>query len=132
MIASRDIGELVPAMRPLVERMVADCAAVGIDLLVICTYRDDEAQAALYAQGRTVRGRIVTNARAGESAHNHRRAVDVVPLSCGKCVWDTRTPENNLMWHTIGTIGERLGLTWAGRWNGALREYGHFELKEGV
>lgn len=37
---------------------------------ITCTYRSNDEQTALYAQGRTVKGAKVTNAQAGESAHN--------------------------------------------------------------
>jgi peptidoglycan L-alanyl-D-glutamate endopeptidase CwlK len=35
-----------------------------------CTYRSNEEQTQLYALGRTVKGKIVTNAKAGQSKHN--------------------------------------------------------------
>lgn len=41
---------------------------------ITCAYRSGKEQDALYAQGRTKRGRIVTNARAGQSAHNCKPA----------------------------------------------------------
>ena len=107
----------------------------GIELLVTCTYRDDSEQAALYAQGRTVPGRIVTNARPGQSLHNlmhagmpASRALDVVPMVGGKPVWRTKGADLAL-WMRVGEIGESCGLEWAGRWRGALREFPHFQFK---
>lgn len=35
-----------------------------------CTFRSNEEQTQLYALGRTVKGKIVTNAKAGQSKHN--------------------------------------------------------------
>jgi len=35
-----------------------------------CTHRSNEEQTQLYALGRTVKGKIVTNAKAGQSKHN--------------------------------------------------------------
>lgn len=45
-------------------------------------------QAALYAQGRTTPGAIVTNAPPGRSAHEHGLAVDVCILVGGHEEWD--------------------------------------------
>ena len=72
MINSRKIEDLLPVVRERVEKMIADCEAEGIELLVTSTYRDNFSQAALYAQGRTAPGRIVTNPRAGQSFQNYR------------------------------------------------------------
>jgi peptidoglycan L-alanyl-D-glutamate endopeptidase CwlK len=44
------------------------------------TYRSIEEQNALYAQGRTIKGNIVTNAKGGESYHNYGLAFDIAIL----------------------------------------------------
>ena len=130
MINSRDIEYLATPARVRVKEFLSKADAEGIDLLVTSTYRDDEAQAALYAQGRTTKGRIVTNARPGESWHNWRCAVDVVPMRYGKPVWSTSGPDAKL-WNRIGAIGESCGLEWAGRWT-TFREYAHFQYTGGL
>lgn len=122
MINSRSIEDLIPSMQILCKAHIAACAAVGIDLLVTSTYRDAESQSALYAQGRTKPGKIVTNARAGESYHNFQVAYDVVPIRNGKPVWDINDPS----WAIIGTLGEKCGLDWAGRWI-KFKEFAHFQ-----
>lgn len=116
-------------MQPLVKRFLANAKAAGIDLLVTCTYRSNEEQAALYAIGRTKPGRIVTRAKPGQSMHNHTLngnpaalAVDVVPMRDGKPVWSASDP----VWKQAGEIGEKVGLEWAGRWT-TFREYPHFQ-----
>lgn len=45
--------------------------------------RSMSTQDALYAQGRTAPGPIVTNARAGESPHNYGMAADIYPMVGG-------------------------------------------------
>lgn len=127
MINSRRLEDLLPQVRQRVEKMIADCEAVGIDLLVTSTYRDNFSQEALYAQGRTAPGRIVTNARAGQSFHNYRCAVDVVPLLHGKPVWDAK----NSLWQDVGRIGKTAGLEWAGDWK-RFKEYPHFQYTGGL
>ena len=128
MINSRSVTELHPKVATMAMAMVQACDEQGIDLLITSTYRDHESQNELYAQGRTKKGAIVTNARGGQSYHNHRVAFDVVPLRHGKCVWDSKDP----VWLKVGEIGESLGLEWAGRWSGKLRESAHFQYTGGL
>ena len=100
----------------------------GLSCLVTCTRRTAGEQAALYAQGRTAPGRIVTWAKPGESLHEQGRALDVVPMRGGKCVWGT-TGADLALWLQIGAIGEAAGLEWGGRWSPAKRDYPHFQYK---
>lgn len=127
MINSRSLDDLLPAVKERVERFIASAKAVGIDLLVTSTYRDNESQNALYAQGRTTAGRIVTNAKAGQSFHNYRCAVDVVPIVNGKPRWDAKDE----VWQTIGKLGKAEGLEWAGDWK-RFKEYPHFQYTGGL
>lgn len=130
METSRNLMELFPAVRTRAEKFVEACRAEGIDLLVICTYRDDEAQDALYAQGRTTKGARVTNARAGQSFHQFRVAMDVVPLRNGKPVWNT-SGADGLLWKRVGAIGKSFGFEWAGDWK-TFKEYPHFQYTNGL
>jgi peptidoglycan L-alanyl-D-glutamate endopeptidase CwlK len=127
MINSRDLNELLPEVKRRVENFIEACKTNGIDLLVTSTYRDNESQAALYAQGRTAAGKIVTNARAGDSFHNHRCAVDVVPLVSGKPDWDGSHP----VWAEVGRLGQENGLEWAGNWV-HFKELAHFQYTGGL
>jgi peptidoglycan LD-endopeptidase CwlK len=63
MINSRDLDDLHPLVAAKARDFLARCHAEGIDILVTSTYRDAEAQAKLYAQGRTSPGKIVTRAK---------------------------------------------------------------------
>lgn len=83
MITSRKIEDLLPAVQVKVRAFKELCEADGIDLLITATYRDHESQNALYAQGRTVKGPIVTNARGGESKHNWRCRLTWLKSSSG-------------------------------------------------
>ena len=127
MINSRSLDDLLPAVKARVERFIAAAKAEGIDLLVTSTYRDNESQNALYAQGRTAPGKIVTNAKAGESFHNFRCAVDVVPIVAGKPRWDVKDE----VWQKIGKLGKAQGLEWAGDWK-RFKEYPHFQYTGGL
>jgi len=126
MINSRSLDELIPPAKQRVLSFIEAAKSKGIDLLVTSTYRDKESQAALFAQGRTLPGKVVTNARPGESYHNWRCAVDVVPLVNGKAIWN-----DNALWLKIGIIGESCGLEWAGRWT-TFKEFPHFQYTGGL
>ena len=115
----------------MAEKFLKLAKDAGIDLIVTSTYRDLESQAALFAQGRTKPGQIVTNARPGQSWHNWRCAFDVVPIRNGKPVWSTTGPDGAL-WRKVGELGESVGLEWAGRWTGKLREFAHFQYTGGL
>ena len=107
---------------------------IGIRVILICTYRSDEVQAALYAQGRTTPGAIVTRAKPGKSKHNcvdakgapAAEAFDVVPLRYGKPIWGTAG--NDLeVWQRVGQHGIDVGLKWYGTPGSEFREFPHFQ-----
>ena len=127
MINSRDLNELLPQVKTKVEHFIQLCKDNNIDLLVTSTYRDLESQAALYSQGRTSPGKIVTNAGPGDSYHNWRCAIDVVPLVNGKADWDGSHP----VWAEIGRLGKEAGLEWAGEWV-HFKELAHFQYSGGL
>lgn len=146
---SRKIEDLHPDLQPIAREFLRRCNVAGLDVLITCTYRSNEEQNQLYAQGRTKPGRIVTRAKAGQSAHNNTiqgrpasRAFDVVPLRNGKLIWGTsgngldNDPADDLtddleLWQRIGQIGMELGLNWYGRPGAKFREMPHFELNKG-
>ena len=126
MINSRDLKDLLPAVAAKVSAFVGACKAQGIDIIITSTYRDLESQSALYAQGRTTPGHIVTNAPPGESFHNYKCAADFAPIVNGKIVWsDTATFDK------CGAIAESVGLEWAGRWVG-FKELAHVQYTGGL
>lgn len=127
MINSRSLDDLIFPAKERVEHFLSLCKDEGIDLLVTSTYRDNESQTALYEQGRTTAGKVVTNAKAGDSWHNWRCAVDVVPMVNGKPNWDGSHP----VWSKIGELGEQAGLEWAGRWR-SFKELAHFQYTGGL
>src|SRR5699024_6503628 len=69
-------------------------------------------QNALYAQGRTKPGKIVTNARAGQSLHNYGVAFDmfITNKNGTSASWDTAKLNQ------AGRMAEQLDFEWGGRW----------------
>ncbi len=126
MISSRDPKELHPAVASKASVFLSRCKAAGIDVIITSTFRDRQAQDALYAQGRTTPGAICTNAKAGESFHNYRCAFDFVPIVNGKAQWS-----DDALFQKCGEIGESVGLEWAGRWV-KFKEKAHLQYTAGL
>ena len=116
----------MPPVQERVRKFIELCHENDIDILITSTYRDNESQNALHAQGRTQPGKKVTNAKAGESWHNYRCAVDVVPIINGKPCWDVKNP----VWQEVGSLGKEAGLEWAGDWK-RFKEFPHFQYTGG-
>jgi peptidoglycan L-alanyl-D-glutamate endopeptidase CwlK len=129
-MASRSLADLKLGVRAKVEKWVAACKERGVDVLVYCTLRTPEEQEALYAQGRTKPGRIVTKAPAWRSWHNTGRAVDAVPLVHGKPDWSYSAKEPH--WQVFAEEARAAGLEWAGDWTGDFVEYVHVQDDEGL
>lgn len=126
MINSRKIEDLHPKVAEMCRAFIKKCDEQGIDILITSTYRDAESQNALYAQGRTKPGAIVTNAKAGQSFHNWRVAFDFVPLLYGKPAWN-----DTALFTKCGELAESVGLEWAGRWT-KFRELPHCQYTAGL
>jgi peptidoglycan L-alanyl-D-glutamate endopeptidase CwlK len=123
---SRSLADLEPKVAQLCQKFIDKCKQQDIDILITCTKRTDAEQAALYAQGRTIPGKIITNARPGQSFHAYGVAFDFCPIVNGKCQW------NDIKLFTrCGEIAESAGLEWSGRWTGKFKETAHCQLTEG-
>lgn len=132
MTDSRELDDLHPEVFFRAKAFLEAARSAGIDLLVTSTFRSADLQDKLFAQGRTAPGNIVTQKRGGESFHNWRCALDVVPMKRGKVQWGSRSPAEKALWEQIGTIGESCGLAWSGRWKGKFRELAHFQYTGGL
>lgn len=127
-MASKNLEDLTKSVKQKAVVHTQLCSAKGVELLIYCTLRKNDEQAKLYAQGRTEPGKIITNARPGESAHNpdelgQSHAYDCCPMIAGKPIWYTKHP----YWAIIGSCGEEAGLVWSGRWTGKMKEMAHFQ-----
>jgi len=90
------------------------------------TLRTFAEQDALYAQGRTKPGAIVTKAKGGQSYHNYGLAVDIVLLvdkdgngTFETASWDTKSDfdgDKKSDWQEVVAIFKRYGWEWGGDW----------------
>jgi len=110
--------------RQFMEQAVPLMEQLGATVKIISGNRTYAEQDALYAQGRTKPGRIVTNARSGQSNHNFGTAWDVGIFKDGKYLDDSP------LYKSLGKIGQSLGLEWGGAWK--FSDEPHFEVKTGL
>lgn len=114
--ACRDINELSTLAQTACKLFMAACKAKGINIFITETYRSQDRQNYLYAQGRTREGNVVTWTRS--SRHTSRRAWDI---ACnGNTLYDTA------MLKKAGAVAKELGITWGGIWD--KPDMPHFEI----
>lgn len=106
------LKKIHPELAKRVRMVIENLAKAGVQVEVVQGLRTFAEQDALFAQGRTKPGKVVTNARGGQSNHNYGLAVDVVPMNNGKPNWEAP----NSIWIAIGGEAEKLGLEWGGSW----------------
>lgn len=88
------------------------------------TLRTFAEQDALYAQGRTVKGLKVTNAKGGQSAHNYGFAIDIVLIIKHKDGTNTASWQTDIDfdgdgvadWMEVVKIFKMYGWEWGGDW----------------
>ena len=103
----------------------------GVKVEVISGLRSWSAQAALYAQGRTKPGKIVTKARPGSSWHNYGLAIDLGLFKNGIYLDESKPAEADKLYSEIGRIAEVNGIEWAGHWK-SFQETPHFQITFGL
>lgn len=118
--ACRDISQLTLNAQKACNMFIAECEAQGLKVLITETYRSQERQNYLYAQGRTRKGNIVTWTK--NSRHTSRRAWDI----CQNIKGQEYT--NTIFFKQCGEIAKSLGIIWGGDWN--TPDMPHFEIPE--
>ena len=116
------IGTLLPDVRPIARVLVQKAALAGITIKIISGLRSYAEQDALYAQGRTKPGSIVTNSKGGYSTHNFGIAFDVGVFEGNRYLSDSTK------YKAVGALGTDLGLEWGGNWK-TIVDQPHFQLR---
>lgn len=105
----------------------------GVRLRFTHTLRTIDEQNKLYAQGRTLPGSIVTNAKGGSSYHNYGLAIDIVILydkdsngTFETASWDTKDP----YFIKVKDYFKKQGWFWGGDFK-SFKDYPHFEITFG-
>jgi hypothetical protein len=117
-----------PALRTAIHTMAEMLEQAGIEIRVTQGFRTWAEQDALYAQGRTAPGEIVTNCKGGNSYHNFGLAVDCVPSQFGldqpyNPDWNASHPD----WKRMEAVGASLGLDVGANWR-SFPDAPHFQL----
>ncbi len=116
----RDLAELLPAAQTACRLLFQECYKAGIkNIFITETYRSQERQKYLYAQGRTRPGQIVTWTL--NSNHKSRLAWDIA-VGPPQTLYDVTTLNK------VGAIAKKLGIEWGGTWTNAI-DRPHFEVK---
>jgi peptidoglycan LD-endopeptidase CwlK len=120
--SERNIATLLQQVQPLARALIESAAAIGIGIKIISGTRTYEEQNALYEQGRSKAGRIVTNARGGYSNHNFGIAFDIGVFEGGRYL------DESPAYKAVGALGMKLGLEWGGNWK-TIQDEPHFQLR---
>lgn len=124
MIISRDKNLLCPALAAQLIEFEARLKVANLPFQLFMGLRTCETQNELYAQGRTAPGKIVTNARGGDSWHNYGLAADYVPDGMiekpgMQWSWDIKADLNAdgfNDWKQMADIAEHCGLEAGYNW----------------
>lgn len=124
-----NLNTLHPILRPgAIEAWTEAQAAMpdNVQIVVIQGLRSFSESDALYAQGRTTPGPIVTKAAAGQSYHNYGLAFDFSMITDGK--------EDDIVgphWMQVVAIMEKHGMFWGGNFPEGFHDNPHFENRYG-
>ena len=130
-MSSRLIKDMTQDLQAFFMVFSAKMAEAQIPFVLTCTYRSQAEQDALYAQGRTAPGKVVTWTK--NSMHTAGKAFDIAIVRNDKVSWDIKVDVNdNLIpdYKEAGLIGEKCGLEWGGRFGSP--DMPHFQLKAAV
>lgn len=112
----KDVSLLLPKVREMTKTFLSKCKSAGYNVVITSTYRDEQEQSALYAQGRTSPGNVVTNAKFGDSMHNYKCAIDFAPVDAqGNIPWNDKK-----LFMKIADIGVSCGFEAGAYWTSFL------------
>lgn len=124
---------LHPSIRQDVERGVNFVESKGVRIRIVQGFRTFDEQNNLYAQGRTTAGKIVTNAKGGESYHNYGLAFDFCLLHLDKTISWSLTEDfdsdGQKDWMEVVEHFMLRGFQWGGNWK--FKDYPHLERNFG-
>lgn len=127
-VSEARLQSVYPPLADRVRRMAEMLALEGIEIRVVQAFRTTAEQQALYEQGRSREGKIVTNCPGGHSYHNFGLAVDCCPSmhAPGQPFAADWNPEHPA-WKRMEAVGQSLGLDSGATWR-TFKDYPHFQL----
>ena len=134
-ISTERAMKLHPAIRNEVLQLLSSCCSKNVPIRIVQGLRTIQEQDALYAQGRTAPGKIVTNARGGDSWHNYGLSIDFCVLRSGNQIsWnrDEDADKDGIKdWHEVVDLFLSKGFEWGGNWT-SFPDYPHFQKTMGL
>lgn len=120
------IQTLHPKVRADFQAFIEECEQqFNVTIRIMQALRTFAEQQAIYDQGRTKPGEIVTKSPPGASFHQYGLAVDLCVLM----------PDGKLDWNydngKFANIAAQWSITWGGNWTGGFKDLPHFEEKMG-
>jgi len=129
------IADLHPSIREEVTKIIEECdeALTGkAKVRITQGLRTIEEQNLMYAQGRTLPGKKITNAKGGQSIHNYGFAVDICLIIDEKTAsWETKKDWDNdkiADWYECVKIFAKHGYEWGGNWK-TFKDMPHFQKR---
>lgn len=109
---SRDITQLHPRLQEKIAKLKVLCQENGLELGIGECFRSVAEQEALYAQGRTAAGNIITNARGTSYSSQHQWGIafDFFKNVKGQEYSD------NTFFTKVANLAKSIGLAWGGDW----------------
>jgi len=123
--SSNNLNSLDPYVSSLARKFLELSKANNLNIIINVAFRSWDDQDKLYASGRTKLGKIVTNARGGESYHNWGLAFDATPIENGKISNDI------IKFKKMGKLAEQVGLEWGGSFK-SIVDFPHFQYTFGL
>ena len=126
-MATRKITDCIPELQSCWENAIVDyrnAHPLDPQPFLTCCFRDKAEQQIDYDQGRSKPGKIITNAKPGQSLHNDypSRAIDVAfKDNTGAVHWDLK------YYQIFAVYMKSHGAHWGGDWK-TFKDYPHFEI----
>lgn len=117
----RDITQLHPSLQQLAAELQAQCLTKGISIKYSECLRTVEEQDALYAQGRTLPGNKVTNAKGTTYSSQHQWGIAVdfyldMDVDGDGSKADDAFNNSTKLFDKVGETAVSIGLGWGGNW----------------
>ena len=118
-----------PLLRTELANILSEIAQGGVSIRLTQTLRTIQEQNDLYAIGRTKPGKIVTNAKGGQSYHNWGLSCDFCLLhKDGSISWNMHEDldkDGIADWMEVVKVFEKYGWEWGGKWK--FKDTPHFQ-----
>ncbi len=130
----RDITKLHPRLQKLAAQLQQECGKQGLSIKYSECLRTTEEQDALYAQGRTAPGSIITNAKGSTYSSQHQWGIAVdfyidMDVDGDGEKKDDAFNNSTGLFERVGAIAKSIGLGWGGDWT-SIKDRPHLYLPD--